>query len=226
MNLPSKGALGALAICALLTSGCGKTLKQFAYEGFDRDDWQEPEKIIEALEIQPGSQIADLGAGSGYFTFDLARATGPQGHVWAVDVDPDMIEVLREKAAAEKASNVTVVLAPPDDPDLPDGKIDLVFTSNTYHHIEDQPAYFARLAKDLAPNARIAILEFRPDAGWVQKWSGHATPVEEIRKEMTAAGYALTEQPTLLDRQSFLIFERLRAPSKRPPPGSVDPIVE
>ena len=83
-----------------------------------------------------------------------------------------------------------------------------------------------RLAKDLAPNARIAILEFRPDGGWVQKWSGHATPVEEIRKEMTAAGYALTEQPTLLDRQSFLIFERQRAPSKGPPPGSVDPVVE
>ena len=178
------------------------------------------------MQIQPGSQIADLGAGSGYFAFDLATATGPDGHVWAVDVDPDMIDLLRERVAREKTPNLTVIQAAPDDADLPAGKIDLVFTSNTYHHIEDQTAYFARLSKSLAPGGRIAILEFRPDGGWLQKWSGHHTPVDEIRQEMRAAGYVVAEEPDLVDRQSFLIFRRDDAASEGPPPGAIDQVVE
>ena len=190
-----------------LIAGCS-SWKQLAYEGFGRDEWQQPDRVIEVLAIEPGSKIADLGAGSGYFTFDLAAATGPDGVVYAVDVDPDMIELLDEKAAEAGTTNVRTLLAEPDDPGLPDGEIDLVFTSNTYHHIENQPEYFARLATDLAPGGRIAILDLRPDAGWFQRWFGHATDAAQIRDEMRRAGYELEDEQDFVERQSFLIFVR------------------
>ena len=201
-------ALLPAAVAGLsLIAGCS-SWKQFAYEGFGRDEWQQPDRVIEVLAIEPGSKIADLGAGSGYFTFDLAAATGPDGVVYAVDVDPDMIELLDEKAAEAGTTNVRTLLAEPDDPGLPDGEIDLVFTSNTYHHIENQPEYFARLATDLAPGGRIAILDLRPDAGWFQRWFGHATDAAQIRDEMRRAGYELEDEQDFVERQSFLIFVR------------------
>lgn len=193
-------------LCLVALTGCGKTFKQFGYEGFGRDDWQHPERVMEVLAIEPGSTVADLGSGSGYFTFDLANATGPEGRVYAVDVDPDMIELVEELAQENGATNVTTILATPDDPGLPDGEIDLVFTSNTYHHIEDQPAYFARLKKDLAPNARVAILDLRPDASWFVRWFGHSTEAEQIRSEMEKAGYRLQDEQDFIERQNFLIF--------------------
>lgn len=196
----------ALVLCIVAVSGCSKTLKQLGYEGFGRDEWQQPERVIEVLAIQPGSKVADLGSGSGYFTFDLAEATGPDGIVYAVDVDPDMIELVGDLAREKGATNVTTVLASSDDPGLPDGEIDLVFTSNTYHHIENPSAYFERLKRDLAPGARVAILDLRPDAGWLQQWLGHSTDVEKIRAEMKQAGYTVEDEQDFVEKQSFLIF--------------------
>lgn len=161
---------------------------------------------MEVLAIEPGSKVADLGAGSGYFTFDLAQATGPGGVVYAVDIDPDMIALLDELSVEKGAKNVTTVLAEPNDPGLPDGEIDLVFTSNTYHHLDDPQQYFARLKTDLSPSARVAILDLRPDAGWFQRWFGHATEAEQIRTEMAAAGYSLENEQDFIERQNFLIF--------------------
>lgn len=192
--------------CLVLVAGCGKTWKKFAYEGFDRDGWQHPEQVIEALHVRPGDQIADLGAGSGYFTFDLAETTGPTGTVYAVDIDPDMISLLNDLAAEKGATNVRTILAKPDDAGLPEGQIDLVFTSNTYHHIDDPTAYFARLRRSLAPDGRIAILDLRPDAGWFQRWFGHSTPAEQIREEMSAAGYDAVDEEDFVERQCFVVF--------------------
>src|SRR5262250_1992668 len=115
-------------LCALLLfgSGCARW-KKFAYEGFGRDRSQQPERVIAALNLKPGDRVADLGAGGGYFTFRLADAVGPTGRVFAVDVDDDMLAYLRDRVAAESRVNVQVVRAEPDDPQLPDGRIDLVF---------------------------------------------------------------------------------------------------
>ena len=195
-----------LVALVLTAAGCARAWKQFAYEGFSRDDWQQPQRVIEVLAIEPGATIADLGAGSGYFTFDLAEATGPDGIVYAVDIDPDMIALLSERKTGEKADNVRVVTATPDDPGLPDGSVDLVFTSNTYHHLDDPVAYFAALRKDLAADARVAILDLRPEAGWFQRWSGHSTPAQQIRDEMARAGYRVEDEQDFVERQSFLVF--------------------
>jgi ubiquinone/menaquinone biosynthesis C-methylase UbiE len=192
-------------LAALLLGGCAG-LKQCAYEGLSRDQWQEPQRVIRSLQIRPGAIIADLGAGSGYFTFLLAQAAGPAGKVFAVDVDQGMTRLVAEKAKERGAQNVEVILAKPDDALLPENGVDLVFTSNTYHHIENRVRYFAELRKVLRPDGRVAITEY-DRRSWITGLLRHYTPPEFIKREMEQAGYRLAQEFDFLDRQSFLIFE-------------------
>jgi len=196
-----------LLACVLLVAlpSCS-AWKRCAYEGAGRDDWQQPDDVVAALGIQPGSQVADLGSGSGYFTLHLARAVGPEGRVYAVDVDEEMNEYLRERLADEGVENVEVVLGEYADPKLPDGEIDLVFTSNTYHHIEERPDYFRNLKRDLAPGGRVAVIEFDGSKGLFVRLMGHSTGKQLILSEMQQAGYSVSEDLSLLERQSFIVF--------------------
>jgi ubiquinone/menaquinone biosynthesis C-methylase UbiE len=193
----------ALALC-LIAGGCAR-LKQCAYEGISRDQWQQPQKVIAALKIQPGAVIADLGSGSGYFTFRLADAAGPKGKVYAVDVDPDMVGLVTKTAQEKPQSNIEPILAKPDNPLLPKAAVDLIFTSNTYHHIDDRVNYFSNLRQFLSPGGRVAIIEF-DRRGWLQGLLRHYTPSEFVQREMEQAGYSLQQSFDFLDRQSFLIF--------------------
>ena len=195
--------LFALALLAVLATGC-TALKQCAYEGFSRDEWQQPDRVIQALRIRPGSTIADLGSGSGYFTLRLANAVGPTGQVYAVDLDSAINEALKERAKSARADNVVVVLAKPSDPQLPE-PVDLIFTSNTYHHIDNRIAYFAALIKHLRPSGRLAVIDYDRTA-WLEGLWGHYTPREFIKRELEQAGYELQNDFDFLERQSFLIF--------------------
>jgi len=188
----------------LLLSGCAQ-LKQCAYEGIHRDDWQQPQKVIAALEIQPGAVVADLGSGGGYFTFRLAEAVGPSGKVYAVDIDRDMVDLIARRTTEQGRSNIEVILAKPEDPLLPKASVDLIFTSNTYHHIENRVAYFANLRKYLRPDGQVAIIEFDRRA-WLEGLLRHYTPSEFIKREMEQAGYSMLQEFDFLSRQSFLIF--------------------
>ena len=195
-----------LTLIALLIASCAR-LKQFAYEGFNRDSWQQPDKVIAALNLHPGAVVADLGSGGGYFTFKLARAVAPSGKVYAVDVDKDMIELIAKRLKEESGNNVETILATATDPLLPQTGVDLIFTVNTYHHIADRLAYFANVRKYLRPGGRIAIIDLDRRA-WLEGLLGHYTPSETIKREMEQAGYALQQQLDFLDRQSFLIFTK------------------
>ena len=195
----------SLLLVAFLFGGCA-TLKQCAYEGLSRDEWQQPERVIQSLQIRPGESIADLGAGSGYFTFLLAQTVGPAGKVYAVDIDKDMTHLVAKKSKEHGAKNVEVILAKPDDPLLPEGSVDLVFTSNTYHHIEHRVAYFAGARRALRPGGRLAIIEY-DRRSWTTGLFKHYTPGEFIKREMEQAGYRLVREFDFLDRQSFLLFE-------------------
>ena len=195
-----------LTLIALLIASCAR-LKQFAYEGFNRDSWQQPDKVIATLNLHPGEVVADLGSGGGYFTFKLARAVAPSGKVYAVDVDKDMIELISKRLKEESGNNVETILATPTDPRLPQTGVDLIFTVNTYHHIADRLAYFANARKYLRPGGRIAIIDLDRRA-WLEGLLGHYTPSETIKREMEQAGYALQQQLDFLDRQSFLIFTK------------------
>ena len=188
---------------AALTLGC-VGLKRCAYEGVGRDSWQEPERVVQTLQIPEGAHVADLGSGGGYFTFRLADATGPGGRVYAVDVDEQLSEYIAERAADEGYLQVETVLAQADDARLPPASVDLVFICNTYHHLPERVAYFARLRAALRPGGRIAMVEYRP--GWFSRLTGHATGSEEIEREMAEAGYQKVEQYDWLSRQSFVVF--------------------
>jgi arsenite methyltransferase len=195
--------LFALAFLTILATGC-TALKQCAYEGFSRDEWQQPDKVIESLRIWPGAIIADLGSGSGYFTLRLAKAAGPTGKVYAVDIDSAINEALKERAKRERADTVVVVSAKPNDARLPE-PVDLIFTSNTYHHIDNRIAYFAALIEHLRPSGRLAVIDYDRTA-WLEGLWGHYTPKEFIKRELEQAGYELQNDFDFLEQQSFLLF--------------------
>ena len=160
-----------------------------------------------ALGIEPGDRVADLGSGSGYFTVRLARAVGNGGKVYAVDVDAEMNDYLRQRLAREKITNVDVILGRFEDPLLPDAGIDLVVVIDTYHHIDERSTYFRNLQRDLAPDGRVAVIDFDGRKGWFVRLFGHYTPREDLLREMREAGYEVSAEHDFIDRQSFVVFE-------------------
>lgn len=195
----------ALIVIVLAASPGCTTLKRWLYEGFSRDAWQHPEEVIQALGLKPGDHVADLGSGSGYFTFRLANAVGPTGKVYAVDIDPGMNEYVALRARDPNYHNIEVMLAKPDEPLLPQASIDLLFTCNTYHHLPDRTLYFRRLKQSLSPKGRVAIIDFNGD-WWIVRLVGHWTPREVVQRELEQAGYSLQREFTFLPKQFFLVF--------------------
>ncbi len=196
-------------LCVLpLALGCTAEMKARAYAGDDRDSWQQPERVISELGISAGDRIADIGSGGGYFTFRLSDAVGDGGRVYAIDVDSAMNERLERLASERSADNVTAVLADYDDPKIPE-PVDMMFTSNTYHHIEDRITYFQRAARYLKPAGRLAVLEYKKQ-GFFHRFLGHATDDDIIVSELEQAGYTLSAKHEFIEQQSFLVFDRPR----------------
>jgi cyclopropane fatty-acyl-phospholipid synthase-like methyltransferase len=168
-----------------------------------RDAWQLPDRVIAALELKPGMGVADVGAGTGYFSVRLARVS-PALTVYAADIEPKMVEHLKERSAAEKLTNIVPVLAAAASPNLP-RPVDLILIVDTYHHIADRPAYFRALRRSLTAGGRVAIVDFRKDAPEGPPAHFRFTPAE-IEAEMKQAGYAMAASHDFLPRQHFLIF--------------------
>ena len=169
-----------------------------------RDTWQLPDRVIATLNLKRGQIVADIGAGTGYFSVRLAKSDAAP-KVYAVDIEPSMVNYLRERAAKEGLNNVTTVLAAADQPNLPE-PVDLILIVDTYHHIGDRETYFRKLAKSIKPGGHVAIIDFNPDSpeGPPREFR---FPAEKFKSEMGAAGYKLAAQHDFLPRQQFLIFE-------------------
>lgn len=181
----------------------------FAYRQMNdpsRDAWQKPNQVIDKLAIKPGARVADLGAGGGYFTWYLAAAAGPQGKVYAVDIDETALGMIQREMTRRGATNVVPIRAEPTDAKLPE-PVDLVFSCDTYHHMQNRVAYFNALARYLRPDGRVAIVDFHPH-GLFSGLLGHGTAKEEVRREMEAAGYRLIADYDFIDRQHFQVFSR------------------
>lgn len=169
-----------------------------------RDAWQMPERVIEALGLGRGLSVADIGAGTGYFSVRLARSKAAP-IVFAADIEPSMVDYLTKRAAKEGLPNVVPVLAAAKFANLPRA-VDLVLIVDTYHHIADRPAYFRELRNSLKPGGRLAIIDFKKD-------SPEGPPVEfrftaaEIARELELGGFRLITEHGFLPRQLFLIFE-------------------
>lgn len=168
-----------------------------------RDNWQMPARVIDVLSLPPNASVADIGAGTGYFSVRLAKAV-PRGTVYAVDIEPSMLEHIRKRAVGEGVKNLVTVRASDTSPNLP-RPVDVVIIVDTYHHLPSRPTYFRELTKSLTPGGRVAIIDFRKD-------SPEGPPAEfrfeadQIIDEMSQAGYQLDARHDFLPRQHFLVF--------------------
>ncbi len=173
-----------------------------------RDAWQKPRELVAALAVRPGAWVADLGAGTGYFSRYLDAAVGPTGVVFAVDVEPNLVVHLRARAEEERTATVIPVLASMNDPRLPPRALDLVLIVDTYHHLDDRRAYFRRLGTALKPKGRIAIVDWQQRDLPIGPPREHKIARPQVVDEMRAAGWTLVDEPTLLPYQYVLVFAR------------------
>ena len=172
-----------------------------------RDAYQEPGDVLAALDLRQGEVIADIGAGPGYFTLRFARAVGDQGKVYAVDVSPDMVRHLNRRLRDEGIHNVVTVLADPDDPLLPPASIDRFVIVNTWHHIEDQPGYLAKLKRMLRPGGQVVHIDFQKRDLPVGPPTAMKIARGDMIEQMETAGYRLAAEHDVLPYQYFLVFE-------------------
>ena len=171
-----------------------------------RDAWQKPAELVAALGLAPGATVADLGAGTGYFSSRLSRAVGASGAVLAADTEPALVEHLRHRAEQEGLANVVPILASADNPRLPAAASDVVLIVDTWHHIDDRVKYARRLAAALKPGGRVAIVDWQKRELPVGPPLDHKLAREQVIDEMTQAGYRLAGEPDLLPYQYVLLF--------------------
>jgi ubiquinone/menaquinone biosynthesis C-methylase UbiE len=172
----------------------------------ERASEEEPDKAIAALAIQPGSVVADVGAGSGYMTVKLAAAVGSTGRVYATDVQPEMIEKLTAHIKATSVRNVVPVLATHDDPRLPASTLDLILMVDVYHELAAPQRTLQQLKRALKSAGRLVLLEYRKEDPSIPIREDHKMTVADAKTEVEAEGYRLTSVIETLPRQHLLIF--------------------
>jgi arsenite methyltransferase len=170
-----------------------------------RDAYQKPHEVIDALGLKAGEIIADIGAGSGYFTFNLARHVGAKGKVYAVDVSPDMVLHLNRQIRDTQLTNVVSILADRDDPLLPE-LVSRFFICNVWHHIENQPKYLSMMKKTLKPDGDVVMIDFHKKELPVGPPLQARIAREDLIKQMETNGFMLTKEYTFLPYQYFLVF--------------------
>lgn len=168
-----------------------------------REEWQKTEEVLRELKLRGDENAAEIGAGSGYISLRLARVAA---QVFAVEVEPRLLQVLRDRIQNSLVRNVTPVLALPGDPLLPLGALDLALIVNTYHHFPDGPAYLRRLARSLRPGGRIVNIDFHPQELPVGPPPEHKLSRDEFLADARAAGLRLEREAGCLPYQYFLVL--------------------
>jgi len=165
------------------------------------------DRILAILGLETGERIADLGSGGGYYTLRFAGEVGPEGKVFAVDINPAYLAFIRNKAKKARFQNVETSLLSDIPSRIPAGSLDLIFCRDAYHHLPDRTALFKDLARYLKPEGRVAIIDWLPSASrLLGPPAGHKTPPEKIHNEMKHAGYYARERLDILPGHSFSIF--------------------
>jgi arsenite methyltransferase len=171
-----------------------------------RDAYQKPQEVLAALNLSPGEVIADIGAGSGYFTFSLARHVSERGTIYAVDVSPDMILHINRRIRDLKVSNVVSILADPDDPLLPAASVNRFFFCDSWHHIENQTKYLSSMKRLLKPRGEIVVIDFHKKELPVGPPLEMRIAREDLITQMEDNGFRLAKEHTFLPYQYFLVF--------------------
>ena len=170
----------------------------------NRDRWQKPHDVIQALAINADAAVADIGAGTGYFSIRLAHMV-PRGTVYGVDAEPEMVRYLSERAKKLGLRNLFVLESKADAPQLPT-KVDLVLFVDVYHHLENRSIYMKKIRDSLKPRGRIAVIDFKLDSPLGPPKHARLS-TEQVKAEMKSAGFSLIEEHNFLPNQFFLIFQ-------------------
>lgn len=172
-----------------------------------RDAYQKPAEVVEALGLRSGQVVADIGAGSGYFAVRLAGPVGEAGRVLAVDVDARLLEHLEGRVREASLGNVETILAPPNDPRLPEAGVDLIFFCNVWHHIDDQDGYLAKLRQALKPGGRLVMIDFHKRDLPVGPGVAMKIAREDLLAQLEGAGWRLVREHDFLPYQYFIEFQ-------------------
>ena len=176
-------------------------------ERAERESEEQPQLVIDALEIKPGQTIADLGAGSGYYSFRIAPLVGPAGKVLAIDIEPRMLEAIAERARREHVGNVATVHSSAQDPNLAPGSVDLLFMVDVYHELEYPYEMMTTVRAALKRGGRVALVEYRGEDPDVLIKPLHKMSERQMRREMQAAGFRHVKTVRTLPLQHLIIFE-------------------
>jgi arsenite methyltransferase len=175
------------------------------------DPRNKPDQILEALELRQGQNVADIGAGGGYFCLRFAEAVGRKGKVYAVDTNLGFLKFIENSAKEKGLNNVETILVAGEDLALPERSLDLVFMRNVCHHLTNRVEYFKKLKRFLKSKGRVAIVEYKRAKPFTFRGMfGHYVPRETIVEEMKEAGYQVKQEFDFLPEQSFTIFSRIK----------------
>ncbi len=175
-------------------------------ERSEREMEEAPAKAIAALDLKPGMVVADIGAGSGYYTSRMSKSVGSTGRVYATDIQPGMIELLNRRVANEGLGNVTTVLGGEDDPKLPLQSLDLAIMVDVYHELQAPQVFLRRLREAFKPGGRLVLLEFRKEDPRVPILEVHKMSVAEVKAELEAEGFVLDEVIDVLPWQHIIVL--------------------
>jgi ubiquinone/menaquinone biosynthesis C-methylase UbiE len=173
-----------------------------------RDREEDCNTLLEALQIKAGDVVCDLGCGNGFYALRIARLVGDEGKVVAVDIQREMLELLKERAAAEKINNIELVLGTVVDPNLPASSVDLVLLVDVYHEFSHPEQMLAAIRKCLKPTGRVALVEFRAEDPNVPIKPLHKMSKEQIMKEFPPNGFKLVDEFDKLPWQHLMFFQR------------------
>jgi ubiquinone/menaquinone biosynthesis C-methylase UbiE len=174
----------------------------------EREIEELPETALDAIGIKSGMAVADVGAGSGYFTLRLSKRVGPGGKVYAVEVQPEMMAILRRHVAKEKLTNVVTIIGSEADPRLPLKSVDLILLVDVYHEFSQPQSMLRKMKEALRPNGRLVLLEYRKEDPHIPIRSEHKMSVAEAKAEVEAEGYKLEKVLNDLPRQHILVFRK------------------
>jgi ubiquinone/menaquinone biosynthesis C-methylase UbiE len=177
-------------------------------ERSEREDEEQPDNALDALGPLTGLTLADIGAGSGYFTVRLAARTGPTGRVYANDLQPEMLKMLATRLTRENVKNVTLVQGTTDDPKLPPASVDLALMVDVYHEFSEPQKMLRAIRAALKPDGRLVLLEYRKEDPDVPIRFEHKMSVAEAKMELEAEGFTLAKVDARLPRQHILIFSK------------------
>jgi ubiquinone/menaquinone biosynthesis C-methylase UbiE len=174
----------------------------------EREDQEKPSVVLDALKLRGGETVADLGAGSGYFTFRIAPRVGRAGKVLAVEIQDEMLQTIRQRAQALKVTNVEAVKASETDPNLPVNRVDLVLMVDVYHELAYPFEVMTKIREALKPGGRVVFVEYRKEDPNVRINEVHKMSVEQVKREMKVIGLAHAKTLETLPLQHILIFEK------------------